>query len=97
MQALFLDYPWPGNVRELKNVIESVVIVCNGEGLTLSDLPMHLQEYAVGHREELGAKAIRKMDEVERDLFEEALQETNGNKTKAAEFLGILSVPSIAS
>ncbi len=89
VRALFLDYPWPGNIRELKNVIESAVMVSSGEYLTLGDLPMHLQQYATGHREEIGAKAIRNIAEAERNLLEGALKETNGNKAKAAELLGI--------
>jgi transcriptional regulator with PAS, ATPase and Fis domain len=88
-KALFLNYPWPGNIRELKSVVESAVMVSDGEYITLSDVPMHLQQYATGHREEIGSKAIRNIEEGERSLIEEALRQTNGNKAKAAEALGI--------
>jgi transcriptional regulator with PAS, ATPase and Fis domain len=88
-KALFLNYPWPGNIRELKSVVESAVMVSDGEYITLSDVPMHLQQYATGHREEIGPKAIRNIEEGERSLIEEALRQTNGNKAKAAEALGI--------
>jgi transcriptional regulator with PAS, ATPase and Fis domain len=88
-KALFLDYPWPGNIRELKSVVESAVMVSDGDYITLSDLPMNLQNYATGHREEIGTKAIRNIEEGERNLIEEALRQTNGNKAKAAEALGI--------
>jgi transcriptional regulator with PAS, ATPase and Fis domain len=88
-KALFLDYPWPGNIRELRSVVESAVMVSDGDYITLSDLPMNLQNYATGHREEIGTKAIRNMEEGERNLIEEALRQTNGNKAKAAEALGI--------
>lgn len=88
-KALFLNYPWPGNIRELKSVIESAVMVSDGDYLTLSDLPMNLQQYATGHREEIGSKAIRNIEEGEKALIEEALRQTNGNKAKAAEALGI--------
>jgi transcriptional regulator with PAS, ATPase and Fis domain len=64
-------------------------MVSNGEYVTLGDLPMHLQQYATHHREEIGAKAIRNISEAERDVIEEALRETSGNKAKAAELLGI--------
>jgi transcriptional regulator with PAS, ATPase and Fis domain len=89
VKVLLLDYPWPGNIRELKNVIESAVMVSDDEYLTLSDLPMHLQQYATSHRDEIGAKAIRSISEAERDIIEQALKEANGNKGKAAELLGI--------
>jgi transcriptional regulator with PAS, ATPase and Fis domain len=88
-KALFLDYPWPGNIRELRSVVESAVMVSDGDYITLSDLPMNLQNYATGHREEIGPKAIRNIEEGERNLIEEALRQTNGNKAKAAEALGI--------
>jgi len=88
-KALFLDYPWPGNIRELRSVVESAVMVSDGDYITLSDLPMNLQNYATGHREEIGTKAIRNIEEGEKNLIEEALRQTNGNKAKAAEALGI--------
>jgi transcriptional regulator with PAS, ATPase and Fis domain len=88
-KTLFLDYPWPGNIRELKSVIESSVMVSDGEYITISDLPMNLQHYATGRREEIGTKAIRNIEEGERGVIEEALRQTNGNKAKAAEALGI--------
>jgi transcriptional regulator with PAS, ATPase and Fis domain len=88
-KELLLDYPWPGNIRELKSVIESAVMVSDGDYITISDLPMNLQHYATGHREEIGTKAIRNIEEAERRLIEDALRQTNGNKVKAAEVLGI--------
>jgi transcriptional regulator with PAS, ATPase and Fis domain len=50
---------------------------------------MNLQHYATGHREEIGTKAIKNIEEGERILIEDALRQTNGNKAKAAEALGI--------
>jgi transcriptional regulator with PAS, ATPase and Fis domain len=88
-KALFLEYPWPGNIRELKSVIESAVMVADNEYITISDLPMNLQHYATGHRDEIGSKAIRNIEEGERNVIEDALRQTNGNKAKAAEALGI--------
>jgi transcriptional regulator with PAS, ATPase and Fis domain len=88
-KELMLDYPWPGNIRELKSVIESAAMVSNGDYITISDLPMHLQQYAAGHRDEIATKAIRNIEEGERSLIEEALRHTQGNKAKAAEALGI--------
>lgn len=88
-KALFLDYPWPGNIRELKSVVESAVMVSDGDYITLSDLPMNLQNYATGHRDEIGTKAIRNIEEGEKNLIEDALRQTNGNKARAAAALGI--------
>jgi transcriptional regulator with PAS, ATPase and Fis domain len=88
-KVLFVDYPWPGNIRELKNVVDSAVMVSDGDYVTLSDLPMHLQQYATSHREEIGAKAIRDISDAEQEIIHEALRQTSGNKAKAAELLGI--------
>jgi len=89
VKAVFLDYPWPGNIRELKSIIESAVMVSDGDYVTLSDLPMNLQQYATRHREQIATKAIRNIEEGEKTLIEEALRQTHGNKAKAAEALGI--------
>lgn len=40
----FLAYSWPGNVRELENLLERMIILSEGEVLTLEDLPLHLRE-----------------------------------------------------
>jgi transcriptional regulator with PAS, ATPase and Fis domain len=88
-KALFLNYPWPGNIRELKSVIESAVMVSDGEYITITDLPMNLQHYATGHRDEIGTKAIKNIEEGEKNLIEDALRQTRGNKARAAEALGI--------
>jgi transcriptional regulator with PAS, ATPase and Fis domain len=89
VKALFLNYPWPGNIRELKSVVESAVMVSDGNYITLSELPVNLQQYATGHRDEIGQKAILNIEEGERSLIEEALRQTKGNKARAAEALGI--------
>ncbi|HXG50530.1 MAG TPA: sigma-54 dependent transcriptional regulator [candidate division Zixibacteria bacterium] len=88
-KTLFLDYPWPGNIRELKSVIESAVMVSDGDYITITDLPMNLQHWAAGHRDEIGTKAIRNIEEGEKSIILDALRQTNGNKAKAAEALGI--------
>jgi two-component system response regulator AtoC len=80
LQAL-LRYPWPGNVRELRNVIERAVVL--GEGAEL--LPAHLpQRMSV-----LGPPMREQVDELERRNLVEALGATDGNRTHAAQRLGI--------
>lgn len=88
-QTLLTDYSWPGNVRELRNVVESAVLVSDNEHITISDLPMHLQQYATGHREELSAKVVGRIDEAEREVIRAALREAGGDKAAAAKRLGI--------
>jgi two-component system response regulator HydG len=88
VKVLFADYPWPGNVRELKNVVESAVLVCDGPYLTINDLPMHLQQYATGHRGEI-ASAVRTIEDAERLVVQEAIRKAANNRSKAAALLGI--------
>lgn len=84
-----LDYAWPGNVRELENVIERAAVLCRGEVLHLSDLPE-----AVAQAEQTTPSALNiaigtPLDEVEQRLIRETLRHTGGDKTLAAQLLGI--------
>ena len=89
VQTLLTEYSWPGNIRELRNVVESATLVADGEYLTVSDLPMHVQQYATGHREEISAKVTGRIDEAEREVIRVALREASGDKAEAAKRLGI--------
>jgi DNA-binding NtrC family response regulator len=93
LQALN-THPWPGNVRQLRNVIERAVIVGRPPLLTLGDLPGDIK---AGHGDGTlgdGTMQIRlgsKLDDVERELIIKTLEFTGGNKTRAAEVLGVTS------
>jgi len=89
VQTLLCQYLWPGNIRELKNAIESAVMVADEDYVTLSDFPMHLQQYATSHREEISTQTIRRIDEAEMEAIKEALRITNEDKAKAAALLGV--------
>jgi DNA-binding NtrC family response regulator len=69
--------------------VESATLVADGEYLTVSDLPMHVQQYATGHREEISAKVTGRIDEAEREVIRVALREASGDKAEAAKRLGI--------
>jgi two-component system NtrC family response regulator len=79
------SHVWPGNVRELANVIEHATIVCNGPPLDADDLPPHFANRGV-RRATLGPMSLR---ELEICAIQEALERHDGNKTAAAEELGI--------
>jgi two-component system, NtrC family, response regulator HydG len=83
----FRDYSWPGNIRELENVIERGVIVCQGDVLTPADLPPALQprlEWPAADSEtEPG------LPELERQLIIRTLDRVAGQRSQAAEILGI--------
>lgn len=76
-------YSWPGNIRELENVVQRAVIMCDGE-ITLQHLPDVLK-----YKIDFPKKGFKTLHEKEREYIEEVLLFTQGNKTKAAEILGI--------
>jgi transcriptional regulator with GAF, ATPase, and Fis domain len=84
-------YAWPGNVRELENCVERAVIVAAGRAVTEQDLPENVRaqfaETAAASRIEIGVPAS--MEDVERQVIEQTLLFTDGDKAKAARLLGI--------
>ena len=90
-------YHWPGNVRELRNVIERATIVSKGPFIESADLPSlgstaHVAAAPASVPAAPGGAGLAPgttVDEAERQLIEITLQHTNGNKTRAAEMLGI--------
>ncbi|MFT3691746.1 MAG: sigma-54 dependent transcriptional regulator [Kofleriaceae bacterium] len=88
-QHLLLAYHWPGNVRELMNVLERGVALCQGELIADDDLPSHVRERRPA--DFLGAAVARRMtlSELEREFIEAVLADEAGNKTRAAQRLGL--------
>jgi len=87
-------HSWPGNVRELRNVIERATIVAKGDHIEPVDLPPLATQTlssaaAGGSGGGAGLTAGTTVDEAERKLIEVTLEHTGGNKTRAAEMLGI--------
>jgi len=90
MQALE-HYHWPGNVRELRNVIERATIVARADMIEPDDLPQLTSAPAPATASSTGTALTAgiTVDEAERRLIEVTLTHTGGNKTRAAEMLGI--------
>jgi two-component system response regulator HydG len=85
-------YLWPGNVRELENSIERAVILCMGQFVSEKELlPSIMENYKAEHiRIQPGATiGGRPLDDVEAMAIMETLEQTKGNKTKAAQILNI--------
>jgi two-component system response regulator HydG len=83
----FRRYSWPGNIRELENVIERGVIVCQGNVLTLENLPAALQQrdgWPVA-----GGEGEPGLPELEQQLIIRTLERVAGQRRQAAEILGI--------
>jgi two-component system response regulator AtoC len=90
---LLLAYDWPGNVRELENVIARALALNPSGVVTPQDLPDHVRgahPAAATLAVVAGAAQERPtLAELERRYAAQVLQETGGNKTRAAEILGI--------
>src|SRR5688572_22706983 len=85
----FQQYRWPGNVRELRNTLESMMVLAEGDTLTERDLPDRIAESAP---QTASAKEIptgMTMEELERLAIMRALDQYGGNRTHAANRLGI--------
>ncbi|MEM9694273.1 MAG: sigma-54 dependent transcriptional regulator, partial [Myxococcota bacterium] len=85
------DYHWPGNVRELENAIERAVVLCRGEALTLEDLPDPVREATTPQASSITISIGTPLEEVERLLIRETLRHADGDKSVAAQLLGISS------
>jgi len=85
---LFAKYHWPGNVRELENFIERAVVISKERTLGVKNFPPSL---VLGKAEENGGelKAGMSVHEAEKILILRTLEDQGGNRTRAAELLGI--------
>lgn len=85
---ILLNYEYPGNVRELENIIERAVALCNGSVILPKHLPQELERLSFrvyrhpGHR-------LPTLEENEFEYIRWVLKRVDGNKTRAAEILGI--------
>jgi Nif-specific regulatory protein len=81
-----MSYHWPGNVRELENALERSVLVCDGQVIHGHHLPPSLQT-----AESSGTVTRVSMNDAvgayEKDLIQDALKTTRGNRAKAARLL----------
>jgi two-component system response regulator HydG len=83
--AALTAYRWPGNVRELQNVIQRLVVMCEGDCIDVTDLPDLMRFSALR-----GAAGLnRTLAEVEAEHIRNVLASVDGNKTRAAAILGI--------
>ena len=94
-RQLLLDYPWRGNVRELRNAVERVILMEEGEEIQPAHLtflgltqPENGPQAALAPDMKLPATGLN-LEELIKGLIIQALELSNGNRTRAARFLGI--------
>jgi len=85
--TLLSGYRWPGNVRELEHVIERAMALSSSETLLPDDFPPHLREER-DRAPRLPADGMT-LEDVKRWYVNKVLEESGGNKLRAAELLGI--------
>ncbi|MEM7007641.1 MAG: sigma-54 dependent transcriptional regulator [Thermodesulfobacteriota bacterium] len=81
------NYEFPGNIRELENLIEGIIAVSSNQKKTITD--KDLKDHLVWQQPKTSEHQILALDKLEKFALEEALRESKGNKSRAAEMLGI--------
>ena len=84
-----MKYDWPGNVRELENALERAVVVAGGEEIRPEHLPERVVEAPTPRLVDDPPPPNPSMEVIERAYIEWVLRAEGGNKSKAAEVLGI--------
>lgn len=89
-----LKYSWPGNVRELRAAVERAVLLCRGDRITPRELPETLRmpqplSAAPAASEPSPSQSSLTLKDAEKQLIIRALSESDGNRTRAAEKLGM--------
>lgn len=85
------QWPWPGNVRELKNLVERCVIFMPGQQVAPGDIPDHWMQLPP---DQAGGPWVippggLSLERVEMELIRQALEQTRGNRSRAARLLGL--------
>ncbi|WP_085991116.1 sigma-54-dependent Fis family transcriptional regulator [Oceanobacillus senegalensis] len=86
---ILMDYAWYGNIRELANLMEKLVILTDGKTIDVMDLPNYMKNRKMFVSSSPYHQVKLEESNKEKEIIKRTLEETGGNKTKAAEKLGI--------
>jgi transcriptional regulator with PAS, ATPase and Fis domain len=88
-ESLLASYHWPGNVRELKNLIERLVILAASDRIEVGDLPPPVGGRPTMPSAAAAADGLQTLEQVERAYILQVIDRLEGNKSRAAQVLGI--------
>jgi two-component system response regulator AtoC len=84
------SYDWPGNVRELRNILERATILADGESINADHISITESASSGSPEEKLRSLVgVKTLPEIENTMIKLTLEKTKGNKSRAAELLGI--------
>jgi transcriptional regulator with GAF, ATPase, and Fis domain len=96
---LMVAYPWPGNIRELRNSVEYAFVLARGKSIGAEHLPEKIVSHRPGDKNPLKqrqsggsthpARAVVNVGVSEKEALVDALQQADGNQTRAAKILGV--------
>jgi len=85
---LLMDYRWPGNVRELRTAVEHGVVLAKGKAIEPDDLPNTVRRGSEVIQSRVEPMSLR-LDEIQKNLIDAAMDKSGKNISKAAQALGI--------
>lgn len=86
---LLRAYGWPGNVRELRNVVEQMVVLSRGQRIGVRELPAHIRGAGAAAASDGVSVQGGTLEAMEKQAILQALKVAGGNRTRAAEQLGV--------
>ncbi len=87
--ARLVAHPWPGNIRELRNCVENTLIFLSGDEITVDNLPPTLRQEPEERPPGSFFVPGMTLDQMEQEAIRQTLSLAGGNRTRAAEMLGI--------
>jgi len=89
---LMVAYPWPGNIREMRNSVEYAFVLARGKSIGIEHLPEKITSFnplAARPMKMVEQNGIVMVGRSEKEMLFNALQQADGNQTKAADILGV--------